>query len=116
MRLLLRAPERERVVSVLALPSDGRIAGLTTALRDADDELAPLLVSALVRMRRPEANSALIAAFALPNPRARKAIASGLQSMIGLGAGAEAFVVLQRAAAYDPDPEVRRIAALLLAQ
>jgi HEAT repeat protein len=110
--LLPLSPDRERVLTALSLPMDGRIAALVAALRDADDELAPLLVAALVRMRRPEAGVALVQAFALPNVRARKAVASGLAAL----GSPEAWATLQRAAGSDPDAEVRRIATLLLAQ
>jgi HEAT repeat protein len=96
----------------LAIFTSEHLAGILSALKNADDELASSLVSALVRMRRPEANMALVDAFSLPNSRARKAIASGLAAI----SSSEAALTLQRAAKGDSDPEVRRIAALLLAQ
>ena len=65
------------------------MSGIVSALKNADDELASHLVSALVRMRRPEANMALIDAFALPNTRARKAIASGLRRHLQHRGGAD---------------------------
>ena len=113
VRLLAISPhERERLLSALALATPDHVAGILGRLADADDELAAQLVSALVRMRRPEANAALAQAFTLPNARARKAAASGLAAV----SSAEGSVMLQRAAANDLDPEVRRIAGLLLAQ
>jgi HEAT repeat protein len=112
VRLLAHESERDRIVGALSVFTPEHISGIVAALGDADDETAALLVSALVRMHRPEANLALVDAFALPNARARKAIASGL-SAIG---SAEASLTLQRAAKADLDPEVRRIATLLVTQ
>ncbi len=111
IRLLAGPTERERVLRALAIFTSEHLAGILFALKNADDELASSLVSALVRMRRPEANMALVDAFSLPNARARKAIASGLAAI----SSSEAALTLQRAARGDSDPEVRRIAALLLA-
>ena len=112
IRLLGTAIDRERVLGALAIFTPEHLAGVVSALKTADDELASSLVSALVRMRRPEANMALVDAFTLPNTRARKAIASGLAAI----SSTEAALTLQRAAKGDSDPEVRRIATLLLAQ
>jgi len=108
--LLIRGGDVERVVAALALPIEGRAASLASALVHADDELAPLLVSALARMRGPDAEHTLRGALTLPNPAARKAVASAVAAQ----ATPDAFAALQRVAAADPDPEVRRIAALLL--
>ena len=112
IRLLALPTERERVLRALAIFTPEHMSGIVAALKTADDELASNLVSALVRMRRPEASAALIDAFTLPNTRARKAIASGLAAI----SSTEAALTLQRAAKGDSDPEVRRIATLLLAQ
>ena len=60
----------------LALPSPERIAGLLAALESADDELAPLLASALARMRRARGRrGARRALCTLANVAARKAAA-----------------------------------------
>ncbi|WP_373045267.1 HEAT repeat domain-containing protein [Vulgatibacter sp.] len=101
------APVRELVDAGLSVPVEGRVEGIVEALADADDELAPRLVSALLRMRLPDAGALLRRVAGLPNAPARKA-AMGALASIG------EREVLQTAAASDVDPEVRRIATLLL--
>jgi HEAT repeat protein len=63
-------------------------------------------------MHRPEATAALLEALTFPSLPARKAAAATL----GAVGNALAIDALKRAAADDPDPEVRRICALALAQ
>lgn len=109
-RLVRVSPSLERILAALSLPTEGRIAGIVSALLSADDELAPLLTSALARMGRPEATAALIGTLELPNPAARKAAVTTLG---GLGT-ASSLAALRRAADADPDFEVRRVAALAL--
>ncbi len=110
VELLARGPSAEKVLAALAIPSEGRITGLIAALESADDEAAPLLTSALARMHRADATAALFRAFRLPSVPARKAAASALGAL----GTREALDVLAAAASGDPDPEVRRICALLL--
>ncbi|MFL5305578.1 MAG: HEAT repeat domain-containing protein [Polyangia bacterium] len=110
---LLRTGEAtDRVLAALALHVEGRVAGLVAALEEADDETAPFLVSALARLRRPEANAALVSAMSMPNLAARKAAPSALAVL----RNAEAVSALRRAAAEDREPEVRQICSLLLAR
>ncbi|HEX2568515.1 MAG TPA: HEAT repeat domain-containing protein [Polyangia bacterium] len=119
VELLPLSPERERITAALSVWTEGRIPALIALMAEADDELAPELVAALVRMQHPDANAALLRLLptARPpdpplGPPARKAVAAALPIL----SSPEAFTVLQRTAAEDPDPEVRRIASLLLAQ
>jgi HEAT repeat protein len=100
-----------QVLEALAVPSRDRIAAILAGLEGSDDELAPLLTAALARMRRPEANVALVDAMSLPNVAARKAAAS---TLAGVGT-AEALEALRTAAREDPDPEVRRICGVVIA-
>ena len=110
---LLRTGEAtDRVLAALALHVEGRVAGLVAALEEADDETAPFLVSALARLRRPEANAALVSAMSMSNVAARKAAPSALAVL----RNAEAVSALRRAAAEDREPEVRQICSLLLAR
>lgn len=108
--LLPNADDRERLIAALSLPSAGRLPALQKALEAADDELAQHLTSALARMRAPEADRALVEALQSPNVAARKAVAFAVAN---LGGGGQA--ALRRASELDADPEVRRIATLLLA-
>jgi HEAT repeat protein len=110
VRILPRFPERERVVDALSVWVEGRVEALIDGLAGADDEVAPHLVAALVRMRRPDAWRALADAMTLANPAARKAVAAALPAVTTR----EAHDALTRAAAEDADEEVRRIASLVL--
>lgn len=110
---LLRQPDvGERAHTALSVAVEGRIDGILEALSGADDELATALTSALARMRHDAATQALLDALELPNAPARKAAATTLAA---LGTRA-AFSALERAAKRDPDPDVRRICALVVAQ
>ena len=110
--LLRTFPATEQVLGALSLPVEGRVAGLVEALHDADDETAPSLTSALVRLRRPESSAALLKAMTSSNVAARKAAASALAVL----ASKDALAVLKKAAESDPEPQVRQICALLLSR
>ncbi|HVG59901.1 MAG TPA: HEAT repeat domain-containing protein [Hyalangium sp.] len=103
---------RERVVSALSLPADGRIPGLLTALEAADDLVAPLLVAALARMQRADARAALLSAMRTSSPSGRRAAAAAVAAL----GTVEAREELERAAAQDEDPEVRRACLLALSR
>jgi HEAT repeat protein len=102
----------ERVRAVLAVPQPHRVAGLSAALQTADDELAALLTGLLARSNQPDATAALFEAVTLPNVAVRRAAATTLSAL----GSREAVTTLQRLSAEDPDPEVRRVCALLLAR
>lgn len=96
-----------RIREMLSSNLPGRIEGIVTALRDADEETAGVLTSALARMRTSESHAALAAVLALPNVAARKAAA-----ITAAAVGTRALLdALQQREASDPDPEVRRIIA-----
>ena len=110
---LLKHPAlRERALVALGSPRAGRVAGLSIALLTSDDELAVLLTGLLARLNQPEATSALFEALALPNAAARRAAATTLGAL----GSREALAVLQRLSAEDPDAQMRRVCALILAQ
>lgn len=102
----------ERARAVLAVPQPHRVAGLSAALRTADDELAALLTALLARLNQPEATAALFEAVTLPNAAVRRAAATTLSAL----GSREALSTLQHLSAEDPDAEVRRVCALLLAR
>ncbi|MDC3960359.1 HEAT repeat domain-containing protein [Polyangium jinanense] len=105
-------PAAQRAFAALCAPLPGRIEGILESLATADDELAARLASALARMRRDSANEALLAALGLPNPAARKAAATTLAAL----GTRQAHAALEQAASVDPDPEVRRVCSLVVAQ
>lgn len=105
------AGDPERVIEALAQPVDGRAAVIAQALATADDERAPHLVAALSRMQRAEADAFLRAACTYEHVPARKAAAHAVAAQ----RGPEARATLRRMAVDDPEPDVRRIVALLLA-
>ena len=108
---LLRAPEHTRgAQQALATPVAGRIDVIVAALAGADDELAPLLTSALARLAEPAAFTALIGALGTGTLAARKAAAASLGA---LGTG-EALRAVRTASVEDRDEEVRRICAVVL--
>ena len=110
---LLGAPATsERALAGLLVPAQGRVPGLLVALESAGDELAPILTSVLAKLPGSGAATALKQALQLANVAARKAAASALAAR----GSAEATAALRRAADTDPDPSVRQICALLLAQ
>ena len=101
---------RERVVSALALPMEGRLPGLLAALDAADEMTAPLLVAALARMRRADARAALLQALTSASPSGRRAAAPAVAAL----GTVEAREALERASTDDEDPEVRRACLLAL--
>jgi HEAT repeat protein len=110
---LLRTSTRpDEVVNALSLHVEGRVPALAAALARADDEQAAAITSALSRLRRPEATSALLGALQSPSVAARKAAAAALSGV----PEPEARAALRAAMDSDPEPEVRQICALLLAR
>lgn len=103
---LLDPSTRERALDALAVAADERVDGVLAALETADADTAPLLLSALTRMRRPSSQAAIGAALAFENVHARRAAAAAL---VAIGT-AEAREALERASS-DPDPVVRRVCA-----
>lgn len=101
---------RDRAISALAIPAKGRTPAILAALEEADDELAPALTAALARMLQPDTGFNLRRVMGLRNAPARKAAAASLAAL----GSREDLALLQRAATDDPEPEVRRICALLL--
>lgn len=99
--------DRGRVLEALIVAADQRVDGVLLALETADSDQAQLLVSVLVRMRRPAADAAIAAALHLDNVHARRAAAAALST----ASSPEATEVLARAGAVDPDPDVRRLAS-----
>lgn len=110
--LLAEPSLRELVRGALLVPHPYRIAGVSSVLRHADDELALELTRILARLSGPEATAALFETLTLPNRSARRAAATTL----GAIGSREAFAALRHLAATDPDSEVRRVAALLMAE
>lgn len=102
----------DRISAILATPNEGRVIGLLAALEHADDELAPVLTSALVRLRTPEGRDALFKVMGFRDVAARKAAAPAIAAFRTPASVAE----LQRASERDPDPRVRQICQVLLAQ
>jgi HEAT repeat protein len=110
--LLPDEPLRDLVLSSLAIPVEGRIAGLLVALEDADERVAPLIVGALARMDRADAGAAILDALRTAAPPGRKAAAQAVAAWNDAAGRA----ALERAAREDADPEVRRISTLALVQ
>ncbi len=109
----LSDPEtRPLAIRALMVPAPGRIPGILEAVPDADPELAAELVSALNHLPGPEAWPAVLAMLRSPNPAARRAAAP-----VVAGTGSRDGLALVRdLSEQDPDPEVRRVCTLLLAQ
>jgi HEAT repeat protein len=101
---------REPLIVALAAGPAGRIEALLDALRTATPTIAPHLVSALVRMRRADADAALEDAFDLENPAARQALAPALLALRTPSARQR----VERAATSDPSTQVRQVCAALL--
>jgi HEAT repeat protein len=102
----------ERARAVLSTPHEQRVAGLSSALQTANDELAVHLTGLLARLNRADATAALFEALTLPNAASRRAAATTL----GAIGSREALTELQRLSIEDSDPEMRRICALILVQ
>jgi HEAT repeat protein len=105
-----RSEDRERALNALANSVEGRIEGILTALEGADAARAPLLIEALMRMRRANANAAVESTLHLENVDARRAAAAALLAL-GTTSARKALI---DATMVDPDDEVRRIAAAAL--
>ncbi|MFL5443991.1 MAG: HEAT repeat domain-containing protein [Myxococcales bacterium] len=110
--LLPRQATKEPIVAALSLPVPGRIEGTLEALATADEEMAPILTSALARMHNEQGEQALLHAMELPATAARKAAATALAAI----RSKPALAALRHAAEADADAEVRRVCALLLSQ
>jgi len=110
--LLNETATRALARTALSVPRSYRVAGISSSLSQADDELALELTRILARLNQPDALATLFEALTLPSTSARKAAATTL----GAIGSRDAFAALQRLAVADADPEVRRIAALLMAQ
>ena len=102
--------QRSGVLLALSTWTQGRVDGLKTALRTSTAELAPLVVSALARLRRSDASAALEEAFGFDNELARRAIAPALAAL----RTPSARKLLERASSADPDAQVRQICAAVL--
>jgi HEAT repeat protein len=101
---------RSGVLVALSTWTQGRVEGLKAALRTATAELAPLLVSALARLRRGDASAALEDSFGFENELARRAIVPALAAL----RTASARKLLESGASSDPDAHVRQICAAVL--
>jgi HEAT repeat protein len=108
--LLERTDLRERAMVALSVPSAGRVAAIQEKLLGAGDDLAPLLISALARMKAPLAEEAIIAATAFTNNSARRAACSALGTL----GTQEALAVLERLASRDSDSSVRETCRIAL--
>ncbi len=103
---------RERVVSALALPAEGRIPGLLSALEAADEVVAPLLVAALARMQRADSRAALLTALGTSSAAGRKAAVAAVAALGTM----EAKEALERVSTQDEDAEVRRACLVALSR
>jgi HEAT repeat protein len=101
---------RDRAAVALSSHVPMRIEGLAESLLVANAEMAAVLVSALVRMRRPEARAVVESALAFENVFVRRAVAAVLSSDVT----PRAHELLERAAKVDPDEQVRSICAAVL--
>ena len=104
-------PMQARVIAALAQPVEGRIEEISNALRTASAESAPLLVSALARMRRADADAAMVDALGFDDVFTRRAVAAALAAL----RTDAALGVLQTACREDTDREVRHICLAALA-
>jgi HEAT repeat protein len=107
-----RGLDRTRVTALLSSSNEAIVATISRTLDDANEEVALLLTSALARGRSAAASAALVRAMSTGSTASRKASATALSSL----RTPEAFQALRRAADADPDPEVRNICAVLVAQ
>jgi HEAT repeat protein len=103
--------ETHAVHVTLSRPGPARIAAIAARLANVDDRGAAVLVAALARMRDQRATNLLFQALTLVNPASRRASATIL---VALGIeGARSAVA--RIASEDPDLDVRRVCAALVA-
>lgn len=105
VELLAHPAVQEAALAALAVALEGRTETILAALESAPSPLADLLVSALLRMRRPSAVASIAAVLAFDNVAARRAAAGALATL----GTREAFEALRQFGTIDPDPEVRRI-------
>jgi HEAT repeat protein len=112
LELLRDASDRAPIERLLSEPNEGRVTGILAGLASADDNVAPLLASALARLRTDESARALFDAMKIPASAARKAAAGALASL----RSPEAWTALRSAAEGDPDSQVRSICSVLLAE
>jgi HEAT repeat protein len=110
IELLQNPATHDRARTALMLPSEGHVAGLLVALENAEEGLAPELLSILSRIDRPETRSALLSAFKMRNVAARKAAATVLAAR----RDPEMTSALLEAMEKDPAAEVREMCSLLL--
>jgi HEAT repeat protein len=110
IRMLDVADDPEPIIVTLSSPVKGRVAGIAAALFTAEDRLARHLVAVLGRMDNAEAIGALVEAMSTHPVVVRKAVAATLGAL-ETSAGMEA---LRIAAKTDQEPDVRRIAELLV--
>jgi HEAT repeat protein len=101
---------RSGILVALSTWTQGRIEGLKTALRTATAEQAPVIVSALARLRRADATAALEEAFGFDNEVARRAVVPALAAL----RTPSARKLLERGSLADPDAQVRQICAAVL--
>ena len=113
INLLDRADDQEKVLTALTTPVEGRVPVIAASLAVADDERAAQLVMALTRMHRADADQALVDGA----PAGRRTRAKGGRRKASPPASRRRrAAALRRAAHDDPDPEVRRVATLLLSE
>jgi HEAT repeat protein len=112
LELLQSAGRSSQVVAALSLPAPERVARLARELASADPERALLLTSCLSRCGTDEAAAVLIAALELDNPAARRA---AIGTLLATG-DRDAHSRIAHLSREDPDADVRRLAALYLAQ
>ncbi len=95
----------ERALYAIAQPVAGRVQAIAGALAHASPERASLLAAALLRMKTPEANAALIGALSSPIVHSRRAIAAALSKV----PPPEHRSAMQHALDAEHDPDVRKL-------
>jgi len=110
IRLLGDVRHTDRIARALKEPRAGRVSALVAALQGADSVLAPLLASIL--RGHADSEAALVATLHRGGTAARQAAAAALAGM----GSAEVHEALEYAAIHDPDPEVQRLATVVLSQ
>lgn len=110
--LALACEPEHPVQLTLSRPGAARIAAIAARLAISSDRGASILAAALARMGHDAAIAALFEALTLSNPAARRAAA---MMLVAVGAtGARSAVA--RIASEDPDIDVRRVCASLVAR
>jgi HEAT repeat protein len=113
VELLSNDAQRERAAQALHRHATLHASQLAAALHGAPAAVADVIVGALTRLPRAQAEAELLRALQLSNVHARRAAARALR----VAFDADAAVVreaLATCAVRDPDPEARRIAAARL--